>query len=134
MKRFFVDTGAWYALADKSDPDHPDAVNFLKHNSLPLATTNFVLDETVTLLRVRLGWKAAHDFGEKIRESSLLSLIRVEEEDERQAWEIFAKYKDQDFSYTDCTSFAVMNRVGIDTAFAFDRHFQAMKFHVVPVR
>lgn len=134
MKRVFVDTGAWYALADNRDPDHADAVSFLKQNTLPLATTNFVLDETVTLLRVRLGWKAACDFGEKIWKSNLLSLIRVKEEDEQNAWEIFVKYKDQDFSYTDCTSFAVMNRFGIDTAFVFDRHFQAMKFNVVPSR
>ncbi|MBI5212767.1 MAG: PIN domain-containing protein [Nitrospirae bacterium] len=48
------------------------------------------------------------------------------------AWEIFLKYKDKDFSYTDCTSFAVMERLKIDIAFTFDSHFQAIKFQVMP--
>ena len=56
----------------------------------------------------------------------------MKDEDEERAWEIFLKYKDKDFSYTDCTSFAVMERLKIDTAFTFDSHFQTMKFQVAP--
>ncbi len=132
MKRLFVDTGAWYALVDKNDPDHKEAASFIRNNKIPLLTTNFVFDETVTLLRSRLGWNVAKEFGLKLKDSRFVSLISVKDEDEERAWEIFLKYKDKDFSYTDCTSFAVMERLKIDTAFSFDSHFRLIGFKVVP--
>ncbi len=132
MKRLFVDTGAWYALVDKSDPDHKEAEHFMTNNKIPLLTTNFVFDETITLIRSRLGWSVGKDFGERLKKSGFVSLIAVKDEDEERAWEIFLKYKDKDFSYTDCTSFAVMERLKMDMAFTFDSHFQIMKFNAVP--
>ncbi len=132
MRRFFVDTGAWYALADKKDPDHGQAECFFRNNKIPLLATNFIFDETITLLRSRLGWNVAKDFGQKLKKSSFATLISVKDEDEDRAWEIFLKYKDKDFSYTDCTSFAVMERLKMDTAFSFDKHFLIMKFKVMP--
>ncbi|BCB96064.1 DNA-binding protein [Dissulfurispira thermophila] len=133
MKRLFVDTGAWYALVDKNDPDHKEALSFIKNNKIPLLTTNFIFDETITLLRSRLGWSVAKEFGQRLKDSRFVSLISVEDEDEEKAWEIFLKYKDKDFSYTDCTSFAVMKRLKIDFAFTFDSHFQTMKFNAMPL-
>lgn len=132
MKMLFVDTGAWYALVDKNDPDHKEAASFMKNNKIPLLTTNFVFDETVTLLRSRLGWNVAKEFGLRLKDSRFVSLISVKDEDEEKAWEIFLKYKDKDFSYTDCTSFAVMKRLKTDTVFTFDSHFQTMRFLAVP--
>lgn len=132
MKRIFVDTGAWYAVVDKKDPDHKQAESFLKNNKTPLLTTNFIFDEAVTLLRSRLGWSAARDFGQNLKLSSFVSMIGIRDEDQERAWQIFLKYKDQDYSFTDCTSFAAMERLKIDTAFSFDSHFESMKFRVVP--
>ncbi|MDP2681547.1 MAG: PIN domain-containing protein [Deltaproteobacteria bacterium] len=132
MKRLFVDTGAWYALVDKNYPDHKSAEHFLRNNKIPLLTTNFVFDETITLIRSRLGWNISKDFGQKLKHSKFASIVAVKYEDEEKAWEIFLKYKDKDFSYTDCTSFAVMQRLKMDTAFSFDSHFQIMRFQVMP--
>jgi uncharacterized protein len=132
LKRIFVDTGAWYALIDKNDPDHSAASSFLRDNKIPLLTTNFIFDETVTLLRRRLGWSIAADFGRRLKDSHFVGLVSVTLADEEKAWAIFLKYKMQDFSYTDCTSFAVMESHRIDSAFSFDRHFRTMKFQVFP--
>ena len=132
MRRLFVDTGAWDAVVDRKDPDHSKAGYFMKNNKISLVTTNFIFDETITLLRSRLGWNTAKDFGQRLKDSSFVALIAVKDEDEKKAWEIFLKYKDKDFSYTDCTSFAVMERLRIETAFSFDNHFQSMKFQVMP--
>ena len=132
MKRILVDTGAWYALVDKKDPDHSAAALFLKNNKVPLLTTNFIFDEIVTLLRRRLGWSIAGDFGRQLKDSRLTTLVAVQRENEERAWEHFLKFKDQDFSYTDCTSFAVMKALKVDTAFTFDRHFLTMNFQVFP--
>jgi len=52
--------------------------------------------------------------------------------DEERAWEIFCTYRDQDFSFVDCASFAAMERIKLSTAFTFDRHYSVMKYAVVP--
>jgi predicted nucleic acid-binding protein len=128
----FVDTGAWYALVDSDDVDHKAAAAFLVSNMVPLITTNFIFSETVTLIRYRIGHEAARSFGQKLIESSFVRVVAVTPTDEERAWGIFSKYRDQDFSFVDCTSFAVMERMKLSTAFAFDRHFSVMKYAVVP--
>jgi predicted nucleic acid-binding protein len=49
----FVDTGAWYASLVPTDPDHATAVQWLASNHSPLLTTDYIIDETLTLLRAR---------------------------------------------------------------------------------
>jgi predicted nucleic acid-binding protein len=132
MNGIFVDTSAWYAIVDKDDSDHKAAVVFHSGNTIPLITTNAVFSETITLIRYRIGHDAARIFGQKLKESSFVRLVAVTPLDEERAWEIFTKYRDQDFSFTDCTSFAVMQKMGIDAAFTFDKLFSVMKFAVVP--
>jgi uncharacterized protein len=132
MNGIFVDTGAWYALVDNDDTDHDAAAAFLAANSVPLITTNAVFTETVTLIRYRIGHEAARIFGQKLKESVFVRMVAVTPADEERAWDIFTKYRDQDFSFVDCTSFAVMQRMKLTAAFAFDRHFKVMKFTVAP--
>ena len=132
MNYIFVDTGAWYALVDRKDPDHSVSKKFYPAATLPFITTNFVFDETITLLMRRLGWDTAYKFGEGLKNSNLATIITVTRADEEKAWEIFSKYTDTGFSYTDCTSFAVIERLKIDTVFTFDTHFKIMKLNVLP--
>jgi predicted nucleic acid-binding protein len=102
-----VDTSAWYALIDARDPDHDNALSVLKAYEGRLVTTNFILDETITLIRYRLGWRQAHQFGQAALKSEIAHLVRTGFKDEEAAWEIFTKYRDKAFSFTDCTSFAI---------------------------
>ncbi|MDD5472983.1 MAG: PIN domain-containing protein [Candidatus Methanoperedens sp.] len=120
----FVDTSAWYALFDKNDSDHASAVRFKESLTHSLVTTNYVADEIITLVKVRLGHRITVEIGERLWDESLATLIQVTSMDEKMAWEIFVKHKDKGFSFTDCTSFAVMERLGINEAFAFDEHFE----------
>jgi predicted nucleic acid-binding protein len=99
----------------------------------PLVTSNYTFDEIITLIRMHLGHHIAVRFGERLRQEKIAQLVRLTEKDEQKAWEIFERHQDKEFSFTDCTSFALMERLQIDTAFAFDRHFrQYGKFVVVP--
>ena len=59
-------------------------------------------------------------------------VVRVDETHEALAWQIFEQYADQQFSYTDCTSFAVMQALNLSEAFTADRHFAIMGFTLVP--
>ena len=42
--------------------------------------------------------------------------------------DIFERYDDKDFSFTDCVSFVILRAMGIKEAFAFDQHFDQMEF------
>lgn len=119
----FVDTSAWYALLDKTDSDHVSAVEFNKSLNHSIVTTNYVADEIITLTKARLGYMNAVEIGKKLWNETIATLIRITPSDEKKAMEIFVNYHDKGFSFTDCTSFAVMERFGIIEAFAFDEHF-----------
>ena len=135
MQRVFVDTTAFIALLDPHDDCHDQAVHIeqaLSRQAARLVTTNFVLDETYTGLRGKIQHSAILRFRDSVRQSRRLSVIRITEALEDQAWKIFARYEDKDFSFTDCTNFAVMQQLGITTAFAFDDHFEQFGFMRVP--
>ena len=132
--RVFVDTGAWLAFYDRHDQHYASArriVEHLKTQRASLALSDFVLAESVTLIRFRLGHPWAIRFGEAILGSRLAELFAVDASARRRAWEIFRRYDDQDFSFVDCTSFALMEQLGLKTAFAFDRHFEQYGFELV---
>jgi len=132
VKRLFIDTGAWYALADRKDPDHLRVADFLENQTLELVTTNCVFDESVTLIRYRLGFAAAKSFGDHLLRAGGASLLSVGRRDEARAWDIFTRYRDKSFSYTDCTSFAIMQRLKIDSAVAIDDDFRAFGLNCLP--
>lgn len=126
IENVFVDTSAWIALADKNDTHHKKAVQlyytFLK-TSKSLVTSNLVIAETYILLLKELGHKAALSFLESVKTSPRILRVFSNENIETEAEKILKKYIDQDFSYTDAVSFALMNNMGIKKAFSFDKHF-----------
>ena len=120
-----VDTSAYLALLDDADQHHREAaaiINRLAEQHLRPYTTNAVLFESHALIMSVLGIRAAWEFLQETEASSTV-VIRVRASDEARAKQIIARYDDKDFSYTDALSFAVMERLRIPQAFAFDRHF-----------
>ena len=135
----FVDTGAWFAVAVRNDPDHDAAMIWLERNRDPLITTDYVTAETATLIRVRDRTARGHRLAVRVASSLLRQqsavLEKVTEEDLIRALNIFRNYSDHSFSFVDCTSFAVMDRLGLAQAFAFDHHFdEYVGVHRVPPR
>ncbi len=132
--RIFVDTGAWIALEVTNDQNHHSAINFFRLQGYLYrwVTTNWVVAETVTWLRRRAGHAAALRFGTRLKSSKQVLVVRVSATHEERAWSIFAHYDDKDFGLVDCTSFAVMESMGIQQAFAFDRHFRQFGFDILP--
>jgi uncharacterized protein len=132
LSRVFVDTSAWLALLDRNSRHHRAVAAEAKARERRLVTSNFVLDETLTLARHRLGWNVARSFGERLRAGQLALLLPVEPADEDAAWAIFVRYHDHDFSFTDCTSFALMRRLRLDTALSLDADFRTFGLHCLP--
>ena len=123
---------------DRSDDDHVLAQ--IGNEELLAAghiflTTNFILDETLTLICYHMSHQAAVDFWYRLQQliqDGLVEFVRVDEADEAAAWQIFEQYADQDFSFTDRTSFAVMRNLALSQVFTADRHFSILGFTLVP--
>ena len=131
----FMDTGAWFALADESDQYHKQAVAVypgLFRDKHHLTTTNFVIAETYILIRRAIGHQPAMTFLENIAASPRVSKIYSDQTLEKNAEDILGKYQDPDFSYADAVSFAAMKHHGIHLAFSFDQHFVTAGFTIIP--
>jgi predicted nucleic acid-binding protein len=128
----FVDTGAWYALLDHKDPDHRAVIEAFAEYRGRLVTSNFVFDETLTLVRHHLGWSVAHQFGSSLREQRVARLERITPQDETAAWSIFEQQQDKHYSFTDCTSFALVRRLALSICLAIDADFRAFGLRCLP--
>lgn len=135
QESIFVDTGAWFALADKDDTHHKNAASVLPSllkTCKKLITSNLVIGETYILILKELGHDSAIDFLNRINGSPRILRIHSTADIEKEAEETLRKFADQDFSYTDAVSFAIMKQQNIKKAFSFDKHFQTMGFFRVP--
>jgi hypothetical protein len=135
MRPLFVDTAGWVACADEADPAHRRAVgardDWLEAGGV-LVTTDYVVDEALTLVRMRLGLEAAETWWHQVEGSQRLqwefiSLARADK-----ARGLFFRYRDKDFSFTDCTSIVVMRELQLAEALTTDRHFVQAGFRVKP--
>lgn len=131
MTLVFVDTSAWFAFVNRADPDH-DAVRRAIESSDRLVTSDGVFDETVTLCLYRLGHETAVKVGETLRNPRVVDLVRGEPADETAAWKLFARRPDKTYSFTDCLSFVMMRRLGLNRAIALDDDFRREGFEVLP--
>ena len=131
----FVDTGPFLARHVAKDQLHSKAIRAWKaaaKSGAALFTSSFVLDETFTLLGRRTSYAFAADRAESILASRVLTILRPDARDEAAALALFRKLADQEVSFTDCISFALMHRHRISRAFTFDRHFEAAGFTIWP--
>jgi uncharacterized protein len=129
----FVDTGAWFASIVPSDADHAAAMQWLNQNSESLLTTDYVVDETLTLLRSRGEMQRSLDLGNAFFSGALATLCYLTPDDIQQTWSVFRQYSDKNWSFTDCSSKVVTDRLQISVAFAFDHHFRQFgSIRVVP--
>jgi uncharacterized protein len=123
MIPIFVDTGAWFAYFVPSDVDHAAAKQWFAANASPLLTTDYVLDELLTLFKVRGEFERAVEVGGAFFSGEVCDLEWVGQADVANAWRVFSTYRDKGWSFTDCVSRVVMERLRISTAVAFDKHF-----------
>jgi predicted nucleic acid-binding protein len=127
----FVDTGAFLALYLKNDQYHKEASEIFPSLPRPFSTSNHVTDELATLLGRIAGYRYAADRMDDLYASESIEVLRSTRSDELQAISWMKKYADQEISFTDCISFAMMRRLRLRTAFTFDRHFRDAGFQVI---
>ncbi len=120
----FVDSGAWYASAVPDDRDYDAARSWFHANREPLVTTDYVVDELLTLFKTRGEFQRCFEWGRQLLEERIAQLEWVCPADVQRAWILFSTHTDKQWSFTDCVSRVVMDRLQIKTAFAFDDHFR----------
>ena len=129
----YVDTGAFLARYITKDQYHKEALRLwgkLAKSGTKCATSNGVLFETLTLMARRAGYAFAAERARNIYSSEVVTILRSAQEDEWVAIGLFEKYADQEMSFIDCASFALMRKAGIEQAFTFDRHFEMAGFRL----
>ena len=135
LGRVFVDTGAWFAIQVTDDAHHDTARRALPaimEACRSLVTSNLVVGETYTLLRVTKGYAEAKRFLDQLTHSRKLERVYVSEHLEQQAYEILERFSDHAFSFVDATSFALMRQNRMRHAFAFDAHFRTAGLLTIP--
>jgi predicted nucleic acid-binding protein len=126
MNAVFLDTGYVLALELSNDQNHRAASKHWRSLSKKrplLVITAYVFDEVVTYFNSRGYHAKAVEVGNRLLTSPSVQFVQVDEELFRAGWDYFQQHQDKDYSLTDCISFVVMEKLKIETAFAFDRHF-----------
>jgi hypothetical protein len=127
----FVDTGAWFARFAQDDPVHARVKAWFTANNEPLVTSDYCVDDTLTLLVARRRYKLAYEAGRQLLGQSIADLHFLTPDQIRRAWILFQSRARAGWSFTDCTSKVVIDEFGIKTAAALDDHFR--QFGVVLV-
>lgn len=131
----YIDTSALVALAVRADKNHKVALGFLKQ--AVRGGSRFVLGRPVLIeyldgVTKRVGKQQAIEQMRLIDSSAVMRIEKETEEDHVRARELFLRYDDQRIDLTDSLSFAIMERLELREAFAFDRDFEIHGFQRLP--
>ncbi len=129
----FVDTTALYALMSQRDLNHERALAQWQEwleSPVDFVTSNYVILETTSLIQNRLGIQALKEFNAKAL--PLLDVYWISEEVHKISMQMLLDTNRRQLSLVDCSNFAVMNELGLNSAFAFDQHFAEQGFAVLP--
>lgn len=134
----FVDSSALKANYDSGDDYHDDADELMRKIEVresevtSFVTTDYVLDEAVTLTRFAHSHRKAVELADATIASKFMRIVYCDEGLFSEGIQIFKQYSDKEWSLTDCVSFATMKRYGLKTAFTFDPHFKQFGFATIP--
>jgi predicted nucleic acid-binding protein len=131
LAEVFVDTAGFLALWDAADAHHTAAAQLqtdLVRKRRAFVTTDYVADETATLLLMRHSHGAAVDFLQSPAASEAVRLEWIGPERFHGAADLFRRHRDKGWSFTDCTSFTLMQELRIQDSFTTDHHFRQAGF------
>lgn len=133
-RQVFGDTSFFFALVAKRDPAHRPAVTAyekLLRTGARVITTDYVVDETLTLTKARIDARTSLSLLDRMERSESIDLQILTNERFLASKQYFRKHSDHDYSFTDCTSFVVMDELDIRAALTTDRHFAEAGFEML---
>ncbi len=120
MKKILIDSGPLIALFDSSDKYHQEAVDFIKTNKYPLATTLASITETLHLLDFNRN--AQIDFLEWIHRGAV-EIHNIENSDFKRIRELTEKYRDLPMDFADSCLVYLAEKLNLNTIATIDRDF-----------
>lgn len=139
-RTFFADTSFLVAFYNTRDDHHHQARTFIdelieSEDPAEFLITDYIFDETLTTILNRSGKQLAIEAAKKIYASPNIPIMTISPEVFSKSYDLFIRYADQEWSFTDCTSIAILRehfqRRPIPVA-TFDQHFRAAGFRTVP--
>jgi predicted nucleic acid-binding protein len=139
--KLFIDTWGWICLFNVQENRHEEAAAYyrqIRNQGYEVYTSDYVLDETFTLLFRRIPFDKAVAGLEKINEAAdtgYLLVQRVNEKRFKNAQDLRCQYDDKPFiSFTDFTSMVLMEELDINFIMTEDDHFSYVEsgFKLVP--
>ena len=130
-EKIFVDTSAWIGLFVKNDKFHLKAVEIfqsIQKSKAVLYTSDYVVDETITTIRMKANHTQSLFALEAILDSHMTSLVYMNPDYFMKSTELYRKYKEHPFSFTDISSFVICQHLRIKNIFSFDGHFRLAGF------
>lgn len=130
----FVDTSGFYSLLCRTDDKHKKAVSLLAQASQyggRFVTSDYVLDETATLLKARGHGRLVDLFFERVNTSQALRIEWMDPERFELTRRFFSKHHDKKWSFTDCSSFCLMRQLRLRDALTKDEHFRQAGFNAI---
>jgi predicted nucleic acid-binding protein len=134
ITKTFVGTSGFYALLVQADPMHKRASEFVKKAAQSkgcVVTSDYILDETETLLKARGQGYLADAFFQTVFTSKACQMEWMDPNRFAQTHQFFLKHHDKDWSFTDCFSFLIMRSSSLRAALTTDAHFRQAGFHAL---
>lgn len=130
-RRVFADTSFYVAFLIDSDEHHDVARQFAADPSVSIVTTEMVLVEVgnyVSRSRMR---RHFGPFVRSVQSHDRTTVVGATRRLFHESLTMYTKRSDKEWSMTDCSSFAVMNRLGLGEALTADHHFEQAGFRVL---
>jgi uncharacterized protein len=127
----WVDTGGFYAMLDHREKKHEEVkrqIHDLKSRGDRIVTSDYVLDETIALLRARRLSYLIVPWMDGILEGNSIEIVWMDAVQFREVFAYFRSHSDKEWSFTDCFSFCAMKQRKIHRALANDHHYTQAGF------
>ncbi len=127
----FIDTSGFYSLLVKNDGKHRSAAKILagaRSGVYSFVTSDYVIDETVTLMKARGFRHIIPDFLRLVNSSNVCRIEWTDSERFEAASKFCTKHLDQEYSFTDCLIMSVMKELGLKKILTKDEHFKIAGF------
>ncbi len=127
----FIDTSFLIALCNEEDKNFKNAnrtnkllLQELKREKISIYYSDYIFDELITTLKAkRVEHSKIKNFGNSIRKSKVLNMIFVTQKIFDQTWKLIIKYQDKELSFTDASTFKIMENFDIKYCLSYDVHF-----------